>query len=118
MVYSSDSTELGTIYQKSELQAIHDVCRELGLLLFLDGARLGSALTSPANDLTLADLWSVADVLPEMNDDKGVSAILVNTEKGQSLLTETGVSTTKLDQYAAVKNNGGFAGRIIMPERR
>ena len=69
-------------------------------------------------DLTLADLWSVADVLPEMNDDKGGSAVLVNTEKGQSLLVETGISATKLDQCAAVKNNGGFVGRIIMPERR
>ena len=28
MVYISDATELGTIYTKSELSALHDVCRE------------------------------------------------------------------------------------------
>ena len=37
MVYISDATELGTIYTKSELSALHDVCREYGLYLFLDG---------------------------------------------------------------------------------
>lgn len=62
MVYLSDSTELGTIYTKAELTAIRAVCDKLGLLLFLDGARLGSALCSPQNDLTLADLAELCDL--------------------------------------------------------
>ncbi|MBQ8383107.1 MAG: aminotransferase class I/II-fold pyridoxal phosphate-dependent enzyme [Clostridia bacterium] len=62
MVYLSDSTELGTVYTKAELTAIRKVCDELGLLLFLDGARLGSALCSAQNDLTLADLAELCDL--------------------------------------------------------
>jgi threonine aldolase len=62
MVYISNSTELGTIYSKAELTAIHDLCRAEGLLLFLDGARLGSALTCEANDLDLADIARLVDV--------------------------------------------------------
>ncbi len=62
MVYLSDSTELGTIYSKAELSAIHQFCRENGLLLFLDGARLGSALTCKSNDLSLKDLPGLVDV--------------------------------------------------------
>jgi threonine aldolase len=62
MVYISDTTELGTIYTKAELKAIHDVCEEKGLILFLDGARLGSALTCKANDLTLSDIAKLTDV--------------------------------------------------------
>lgn len=62
MVYISNSTELGTIYTKNELTALHQICKENGLLLFLDGARLGSALTSYANDLTLEDIASLTDV--------------------------------------------------------
>ncbi len=62
MVYLSNSTELGTIYTKAELTAIRKVCDELGLLLFLDGARLGSALCAKGNDLTLADLADLCDV--------------------------------------------------------
>lgn len=62
MVYISNSTELGTIYSRAELQALHDLCRSQGLLLFLDGARLGSALTSKANDLEIKELASLVDV--------------------------------------------------------
>ena len=61
LVYISDTTELGTIYQRAELQALRRCCDEHGLLLFLDGARLGSALTCPENDLTLSDLASLTD---------------------------------------------------------
>lgn len=62
MVYISDSTELGTIYSKSELIELHDICKEKGLILFLDGARLGSALTCKSNDLSLADIAELTDV--------------------------------------------------------
>ena len=62
MVYLSDSTELGTIYSKAELTAIHELCRDKGLYLFLDGARLGAALCAEGNDLTLADLPRLCDV--------------------------------------------------------
>ena len=51
LVYVSDSTEFGTIYARDELQALHDVCRELGLLLYLDGARMAAALTAEGNDV-------------------------------------------------------------------
>jgi threonine aldolase len=61
MVYISDSTELGTIYSKNELKALSDYCKEKELLLFLDGARLGSALTSLKNDLTLPELAALVD---------------------------------------------------------
>lgn len=62
MVYISDTTELGTVYTKAELSAISRLCREKGLLLFLDGARLASALESPMNDLELSDLAELTDV--------------------------------------------------------
>ena len=55
MVYISDATELGTIYTKSELAALHDVCREFGLYLFLDGARMPAALVAEGNDLDITD---------------------------------------------------------------
>ena len=44
MVYISNTTEMGAVYTGEELRAISQVCKEYGLYLYLDGARLGSAL--------------------------------------------------------------------------
>lgn len=62
LVYISNPTELGTIYSLRELEAISDVCRKNGLILFLDGARLGYGLAAKGNDVTLPDLARLCDV--------------------------------------------------------
>ncbi|WP_069659780.1 threonine aldolase family protein [Arcticibacter eurypsychrophilus] len=62
MVYISNSTEIGTIYSCDELKALSLFCRVNNLILFMDGARLSSALTSSANDVTLKDLAIYTDV--------------------------------------------------------
>ena len=62
MVYISQPTELGTLYSKAELEAISKVCREKGLYLFADGARMGYGLMSEKNDVTLKDMAELCDV--------------------------------------------------------
>lgn len=62
MVYISFPTELGTIYSKSELEAIYSVCRSHSMPLFIDGARLGYGLESSECDLTLPEFASLCDV--------------------------------------------------------
>lgn len=62
MVYISNSTELGTIYNKKDLIALREICNKYNLYLFVDGARLGLALTSKSNDLTMADLAKYCDM--------------------------------------------------------
>jgi len=61
LVYISNSTEIGSIYTKSELQNLHDFCQRNQLILYMDGARLGSALCSEENDLQLSDLPNLVD---------------------------------------------------------
>lgn len=61
VVYISDTTEMGTIYTKAELLALRAVCDEYGLYLYLDGARLASALTAKGNDLEPQDLPKIFD---------------------------------------------------------
>ena len=61
LVYISNPTEYGTIYALGELEALSRVCRENGLYLFLDGARLGYGLRCRENDVTLADLARLCD---------------------------------------------------------
>ena len=62
LVYISFPTEYGTIYSKKELTEIHAVCKEYSLPLFVDGARLGYGLMSPACDITLQELAGLCDV--------------------------------------------------------
>ncbi len=53
-IYLSNTTELGGVWSKTRFDAICDWADSHGLKIFLDGARLGSALASPAaEDLTL-----------------------------------------------------------------
>ena len=62
MVYISNATEIGTIYHREELTQIAAVCREYGLYLFMDGARMGAALAAEDNDVSFADLCIYCDV--------------------------------------------------------
>lgn len=62
LVYISNATEIGTIYTKSELEALSIFCREKNLYLFMDGARLATALCCEKNDVTLNDLATLTDI--------------------------------------------------------
>jgi threonine aldolase len=62
MVYISQATEYGTVYSKDELLAIKDACAKHGMLLYVDGARLGYAITSgDPYPFTMNDVAAVAD---------------------------------------------------------
>lgn len=62
MVYISQPTEFGTLYSLKELEQISKICREYGLPLYLDGARLAYALACAENDVTLPDIARLCDV--------------------------------------------------------
>ena len=61
MVYISQPTELGTLYTRSELEALSAACREAGIPLYVDGARLAYALATAENDVSLPDLSRLCD---------------------------------------------------------
>ncbi|MBT2696164.1 aminotransferase class I/II-fold pyridoxal phosphate-dependent enzyme [Bacillus sp. ISL-40] len=61
LVYISNSTEIGSIYNRSELVQLSDFCKKNHLILYMDGARLGSALCSTENDLQFSDLPTLVD---------------------------------------------------------
>ena len=106
LVYISNPTELGTIYSKAELTALSDVCRELGLYLFLDGARLGYGLMCRENDLTMGDLAALCD------------AFYIGGTKVGALFGEALVLThpvLKEDFRYLIKQHGGMLakGRLL-----
>lgn len=106
MVYISNPTEVGTIYHKSELEDIYRVCKEHGLYLFLDGARLGYGLACRENDLTLADIAANTDVF------------YIGGTKVGALFGEAVVITNdelKVDFRYNIKQRGGMLakGRLL-----
>ena len=62
MIYLSFPSEYGTLYSRDELTAIRSIADEFGLPVFIDGARLGYGLASPACDVTLPELARLCDV--------------------------------------------------------
>lgn len=62
VLYITQATEYGTLYSLAELEALSDVCHRHGMMLYLDGARLGYALASESADFTLADIARLCDV--------------------------------------------------------
>ena len=61
MLYITFPTELGTLYTADELRILHEVCREYGLLLYVDGARLAYGMAA-SKDVTLPLLAQLADI--------------------------------------------------------
>ncbi len=62
MVYLSHPTEYGTLYSKTELSRIAEICGEYHLSLYLDGARLAYALESRESDLSLPEIAALCDM--------------------------------------------------------
>ena len=106
MVYISHPTEVGTSYTKAELTALSETCKELGIYLFMDGARLAYGLAASDNDLTLEDIAKLCDVF------------YIGGTKCGALMGEAVVITNeeiKKDFRYIIKQKGGmFAkGRLL-----
>lgn len=61
IVYISNSTETGTVYTKQELTDLYRYCQENDWYLYIDGARMGVALSSPFNDVAIEELPQLCD---------------------------------------------------------
>lgn len=48
-----------------------------------------SNFSKPA-DITIADFWGIENYFPEFKDSLGISAVIVNTNKGKSIFSELG----------------------------
>lgn len=93
MVYISQPTEIGSLYYKEELEELYKTCKKHGLYLFIDGARLGYALASSDNDITLKDLAQLCDVFyiggTKCGSLLGEAVVLVNDKFKEDFRTIT-----------------------------
>ena len=61
-VYISNTTEVGTLYSKKDLEEIYDFCKKHDLYLFMDGARLAHAIANEKSDFKFKDLTKLCDI--------------------------------------------------------
>ena len=106
MVYISHPTENGTLYEKDELVELYNTCQELGLPLFLDGARMGYGVMSEAATLTLADVAEYTDVFY-------IGGTKVGAMFGEAVVITN--PALKRDFRYMIKQNGGMLakGRLL-----
>ena len=58
-------------------------------------------------DITLGDYWNIAKVHPQMDDNKGTSVVLLNTEHGKALFESVAGKVAQCDskvEYAIAGN--------------
>ena len=62
------------------------------------------------SDLTVGDCWGIWDIQTELEIDKGVSLIIINTEKGKTLLDtiKQKLNTADMNQYNFEKFNPAY----------
>ena len=106
MVYISSPSELGTVYSRKGLSDLREVCDKYGLMLYLDGARLGYGMAAAENDIDFPFLYNVCD------------AFYIGGTKQGALLGEAVVirnEALKKDFRYMIKQRGGmFAkGRLL-----
>lgn len=59
-----------------------------------------------AADITIADFWGVQYVMPEIDDNRGISLVLTNSEKGDTLVQSLNdVNIWKTDREQALSHN-------------
>lgn len=71
-------------------------------------------------DITLADFWGIQNVLPEFDDDKGTSLVLINTKKGNQILKgiEENIIIKEVNVDDAIRYNSSAIQSVKQPKAR
>lgn len=72
------------------------------------------------SDISLADFWGLSAVLPEKDDDKGASLVLVNSSKGDELIKAIGekLDIKEVDAYSSLIHNSAYSFNPSIPKNR
>lgn len=70
------------------------------------------------SDITLGDWWGIQNEMPEYDDDKGVSAICVNTEKGQQIFQQVHPDLKDSTFQTIVQYNSALVHSPGCPDKR
>ena len=71
-------------------------------------------------DIAIADYWGIQRIHPELDDDKGVNLVLINTQKGQTYFDAIAATLTYTisDYRKAIANNPCIVKSVAEPSQR
>ena len=70
------------------------------------------------SDMTIGDFWGIGDLLPDFDDDRGVSAVLINTEKGRKFFSSLGFIALEMSYGDVLRRNRCLEQSVAEPEKR
>lgn len=92
---------------------------------FLNGYNLKEACytckyknSSSGSDITLADFWGAEALYPKLDDNKGLSAIIVNSSIGSEILDTLNLNLMKIQLEEVVKYNKNYTTPTKMHSER
>lgn len=78
---------------------------------------------STFGDIAAGDLWNISEVLPEYEDGKGYTLLVVHSDAGKEVIEglmsdNDQTKCIPVDYTRATEKNSGFGGEISVPEKR
>ena len=70
------------------------------------------------SDITLGDFWGIESLMPKIDDNRGVSAVLANTEKGCKALNDLPMQIYPLSYEELIKRNSALIRSVTGPKNR
>lgn len=112
--FANDSEYCASLNKDSYLQLfLKDVCLRESCY------QCSSKKLNRVSDITVADFWGIQNELPEMDDDKGTSFVLVHSEKGKSVIEHlTNCKIKKIDVELGIKYNPSLIRSVRKPKLR
>lgn len=75
-------------------------------------------LKSDIGDITLGDCWGIEGFLPEMDDNRGTSLVLINTTNGEMLFSKMDVLKKQVSYEDVITNNPCIYKPVKLKSRR
>ena len=70
------------------------------------------------SDITLGDFWGINELKPEVDDDKGVSAVIINSDKGVSWFDKLSLQRNEMSYGDLCRYNPALVRSVACPPQR
>ena len=117
----------GVLEEGTNICHYNDIYSDPFMIMFLRNYSLRPScyhcvakVSGSMSDLTLGDFWGIEKVLPDMNDEFGISLVLVHTEKGLSFFSDLKkkLSISAVSFTDSIKFNPAYVSSVKEPTER